>query len=287
MRGRAFAVGAILWLCAGLAHGKPPIWTLYGARGVVVLFGSVHMLPQGVDWRPDTLTAALAKADTLWFEIPISQATDEAALRLTTRRARLPKGDTLWKHLSAPQRERVEQAARALGVDPQALAPLRPWMAELALSLADDGRAGARPSLGVESGIQNDAPAATRRRALETVGQQITFLSGGETADQVASLDETAREIVEDPRLYERTVTEWLAGDLTGLQRDDLDPLRAAAPSVYERLIAARNRRWTAQLERLAREPGLSVVVVGAGHLVGPDGVPALLRARGLRVDGP
>jgi uncharacterized protein YbaP (TraB family) len=56
---------------------------------------------------------------------------------------------------------------------------------------------------------------------------------------------------------------------------------------LYERLLAGRNRRWTEQiLERLAGS-GTTVIVVGAGHLTGPDGVPALLRARGLAIEGP
>jgi uncharacterized protein YbaP (TraB family) len=51
--------------------------------------------------------------------------------------------------------------------------------------------------------------------------------------------------------------------------------------------LADRNRRWAdAITERLAGS-GETVIVVGAGHLAGPDSVPTLLRARGVAVDGP
>ena len=73
-----------------------------------------------------------------------------------------------------------------------------------------------------------------------------------------------------------------------GRGRDALDPLAAAAPASYRRLIIDRNARWARVLAHIAREStGVTVVVVGAGHLVGPAGVPSLLRARGLRVEGP
>ena len=275
------------WLASGDARAAPPVWTVRGPRGVITLFGSVHMLPPGLDWRSPALDAALAGADSLWFELPIDDATNAAAVRLTTSRARLPAGDTLWAHLTPAQRERLHRAATALGVSADALTPLRPWMAELVLSLADARRAGAVADAGVEGRIQAAAPPAARRMALETVEDQVAVLTGGTLAEQVTSLDETARETVDDPGLYERTVREWLEADLPGLDRDDIAPLRRVAPSAWRRLILDRNRRWARTLERLARRPGKAVVVVGVGHLVGDDGVPAMLRARGLTVDGP
>ena len=44
------------------------------ADSEMVIFGSVHVLPPGLDWRPKALDAALAKADDLWFELPIDPA---------------------------------------------------------------------------------------------------------------------------------------------------------------------------------------------------------------------
>ena len=172
-------------------------------------------------------------------------------------------------------------------MDPETLSSLRPWMAEITLELAADARAGGLVSEGVESRIQLEAPADTRRHGLETVAEQVGFLAGGAMADQIASLDETALEMITDGATFERTVRTWMAGDLARLRQEDVEPLKAAAPAIYQRLVADRNRRWARRLRRLARNRGVTVVVVGAGHLVGPDGVPALLRAGGLVVDGP
>jgi uncharacterized protein YbaP (TraB family) len=274
-------------LTAGAARAQPPVWTIHGQTGEVVLFGSVHLLPRGVDWRPPALTAALARADAIWFELPLDQATSETAARLARKRERLPVGDSLWAHLTPAETARLTRAAARVGVPVQALGALRPWMADLALSTAQDAQAGAVAAEGVEARLQSDAPPGARRHALETVTQQIGFLAGGGLDDQIASLDETAREITEEPDLFHRTVTAWLAGDLAALEREDLAPMRAAAPAAYRRLILERNRRWTRILARLARRPGVTVVVVGAGHLIGPDGVPAGLRAAGLAVEGP
>jgi hypothetical protein len=272
---------------AGAAWSQPPVWTLRGPAGTVVLFGSVHLLPRGLDWRPAALDAALAQATDIWFELPITQATDEAAARLTIRQGRLPAGDSLWRRLSADQQARLQGAAAAVGLPPGVLTSMRPWLADLTLSLAADSRSGAQANDGVEATLQSEAPPYAHRHAFETVSEQMGFLTDGSPAEQVASLDETAKEVTTDPGLYDRTVKEWMAGDVRALQRDALDVMKTATPVAYARLITRRNHRWARVIATLARNRGVTVVVVGAAHLIGPEGVPALLRAQGFTVDGP
>ena len=125
------------------------------------------------------------------------------------------------------------------------------------------------------------------RRSFETAGQQIEFLAGAPVKDQIASLNWTVGEIDGDPGSYQRVVDEWMAADLAGLKRDANDPLQRVSPRLYDRLIVTRNRRWAGELAARLKSPGKIVVVVGIGHLIGPDGLPALLRARGFDVDGP
>jgi uncharacterized protein YbaP (TraB family) len=105
--------------------------------------------------------------------------------------------------------------------------------------------------------------------------------------DQLASLNWTVSEIEQDPTSYRRGVDEWMSADVAGLDRDALAPLQRISPTLYGRLIENRNRRWASVLEARLRKPGLVVVVVGVGHLIGPGGLPAMFRARGYQVEGP
>jgi uncharacterized protein YbaP (TraB family) len=56
-------------------------------------------------------------------------------------------------------------------------------------------------------------------------------------------------------------------------------------PEVHQKLIVERNHRWLAQIEKMIAQGGNTIVVVGAAHLVGKDGVVELLKQRGYGVE--
>ena len=290
-RGRFAAwllAAALVWSAPLAAVAKPPIWTVRAPSGATaVLFGSIHLLPPGLDWRPPALDAAVAAADEIWFELPINADSDKLANAASAKRGALPRDRHLLMLLTPDEAVRLRRAAAMLDCAPDALDRMQPWMAELTLSVADDTRSGGTAFNGVESQMQAITPLTVQRRAFETAEQQIGFLAGAPFKDQLASLAWTLHEIEDDPASYRRVVDEWVAGDLPGLQRDAIDPLLQVSPALYQRLLTDRNRRWARALKARLKHPGHIVVVVGVGHMIGPEGVPALLRAQGFEVDGP
>lgn len=269
------------------ASAKPPVWIVRANGATLVLFGSIHLLPAGLDWRPPELDAALAGADELWFELPITAKAGEEAAAVSLTRGALPKDKRLSAMLSEDDTARLVQAAVTLHCTPEAIDRMQPWMAELTLSVAEDARSGADASSGVEDEIEAQTAPEVKRHSFETAAQQIEFLAGAPLKDQLASLNWTIGEIVGDPNSYPRVVDEWMTADLLGLKRDANDPLQRVSPRLYQRLILKRNRAWAGELASRLKKPGKVVVIVGIGHLIGPDGLPALLRARGFDVEGP
>ncbi len=287
MRRGLIGLAGLFLFAAGSVRALPPVWIAQGAHARVVIFGSVHLLPADLDWHPPVLMEALANADNLWFELQLNQATDREAASLWKSRGSLPAADSLALHLTPGQNQRLSQAAIQLGLAREQLDRMRPWMAELMLSLVQDRRSGALASHGVEQELQNLAGDKPRRRAFETVAQQVSFLADASPADQAASLDETLTDILDRPDAYKQIVRDWMNGDLKAMQADALDPLSQVAPKMFQHLITDRNRRWARTIRQMLAARGQSVVVVGAAHLLGPDGVVQLLRNAGVVVDGP
>ncbi|MFZ5728507.1 MAG: TraB/GumN family protein [Pseudomonadota bacterium] len=269
------------------ARAEPPVWTVRDADSEMILFGSVHLLPPGLDWRPDALEAGLAQADDLWFELPVDAASDAQGAAAALRLGRLPAGESLPDLLSVEGRERLARVGALYGAPPQLLAGVKPWLAEVMLATLAFGRAGATTDQGVERQISLTAPPDVARRAFETAEEQIAMFAAAPLEEQVASLEESLEQLETDPEQFDRLVAAWMAGDVATLEDEALDPLREAAPGIYQRMVVARNMAWMEPLTARLDGRGTTVVVVGVGHLIGPDGLPERLRALGYAVEGP
>jgi hypothetical protein len=91
----------------------------------------------------------------------------------------------------------------------------------------------------------------------------------------------------EKPNEYQTLLNAWMGSDIATLDAEAIKPLRDASPALFRRLVLDRNARWTQILDARMKGHGRTVVIVGVGHLIGPDGVPARLRALGYSVAGP
>ncbi len=284
---RAFAGLAAALSLVGAAQARPPMWVIRDRDSEMVLFGSVHILPRTLNWAPPELTQALAAADDLWFELPIDAASEADTGQLALKAGVLPPDQSLFKLLPPKDAEQMSRVAAAYNVSPALLDRLQPWLAEISLAGAAYRLADADAASGVEKTISGMATATAQRHAFETPAEQIQMLSAGTMAEQIASLRETMQEMEDKPDEFKVLVKAWVDGDITTLDHEALDPVRKASAGLYRRLVSDRNARWAKVLDARLKGHGRTVVVVGVGHLLGPDGVPAKLRALGYSVTGP
>jgi uncharacterized protein YbaP (TraB family) len=280
--------GALATLAfTGAAIAAPPVWVVKDRNSEIVLFGSVHILPPGMDWTPPALDRALKAADDIWFELPIDADSDAVTAKLATAAGVLPPDGSLFKLLPPEDSALMAKVAATYGVSPALLDRLQPWLAEIALAGGAYRKIGADASSGVEKTIAAMATPRAKRKAFETPAEQIAMLSGGPIGEQIASLRETMQELRDKPDEFSILVQAWMDGDLRALDREALAPIRESSPALFSRLVTDRNVRWTKVLDARMKGHGRTVVVVGIGHLLGPGGVPARLRALGYSVTGP
>jgi uncharacterized protein YbaP (TraB family) len=279
-------IAALAALLPAAAWAEPPLWTIHDADSTIVLFGSVHILPQ-IEWEPKRLADALAKADDLWFEIPLDDAAQLAASQMAIQKGMLPEGQSLTALLDPKDQARLTRICAKLGLPLANLDRLQPWLADATVSDILLSSQGAHPDQGVEQILQRQVPAAVPRRAFETPEFQLAMLSGASMKAQLASLKDTLRSIEDDPDSFNRLIGLWMKGDAKGLDKEAVEDLRRVSPELYDIMLKRRNVGFVDQILTRLKGSGETVMVVGVGHLVGPDSVPAMLRARGIKVEGP
>jgi uncharacterized protein len=272
---------------AGAAAAEPPVWVVKDKDSEVVLFGSVHVLPPNIAWTPPVLDRALKTADDIWFELPVDPQTEAQTAAMATQIGVLPPDGSLFKLLSPADGALLSQVAATYEVSTALLDRLQPWLAEIALSGGAYRKVGADANSGVEKTIAAMVTPKAKREAFETPAEQITLLSSGTLEEQIASLRETMHEMADKPDEFQALVKAWMDGDIPTLEHEAIDPIRKSSPELFRRLVTERNARWTQVLDARLKGHGRTVVVVGVGHLIGPDGVPARLRALGYSVTGP
>lgn len=285
--GSAAVLALALALSAGAAWALPPVWVVKDHDSTLVMFGSVHLLPPGTDWRPDALKGALAHADQVWFEAPMDAAGLSAATQAALAHAFLPEGQSLSAMLSRAGRQRLEKTAQFLGVSAAQLDKLQPWYAELAIQSGLFQQLGVKGSDGVEQQLWSGLSPAAKRQTLETPEEQIGFFADAPLKEQIASLEQTLKDVPNARRDYDELLKAWLGGDVRTLDRKVVEPLKKSSPTLYDRVVTQRNARWVKAIDERLKGSGETVLVVGMGHLIGPDGVPARLRAQGFKVEGP
>jgi uncharacterized protein YbaP (TraB family) len=279
------AIAASLTMLAGAAaQAEPALWRVTEGDRTVWLFGSVHLLPEGGFAVEGALEDALAAVDRVCMEID-ADATDEVTqATVTMGRAVDPEGRDLFE-LLGPDADRVRGAAEDAGVPIEALAMFEPWFAGITVSVMALQQHGYDVQHGVEQVIQAEARAAGKPGCgLETLDGQLDMLDSLPPELQSEILLQAINEAAEIDRLIEPMVAAWRDGDEAGLERSLEDDF-GEYPELAETLIYGRNERWASQVEDMLEGDEDVLLVVGAMHLVGERGLPALLEARGLRVE--
>lgn len=283
------ALAALIWGCVAdttPAHAEPALFAARDADSTLYIYGTIHLRRTGDAWGSPAVEQALAAADEIWTELEISPEADARTQTLAMQYGVAPPGRPLSSWLNAAEQQRFAQTVQRLGLQPQALEPLRPWLAGLTLTVVPMVRAGYDPNAGVDRAIDAYGDAHHKRmRALETPEQQLGFFANLSDDVQKQLLLESIDEADEGVATLNQASAAWEQGDLATLERLLNQDMREEYPEVYAVLIKARNDAWVAALMQELQGSGVDFVAVGAGHLVGDDGLVAQLRARGVEVE--
>ncbi len=267
--------------CSRPAEVSPALWLAEGPQGQKVwLFGTIHALPAPVAWRSAKVDAALKQADRLVLEVA-DITNDAATAKAFADLAQSPGQPPLEQRVEPELRDELAAELKEGGVSPGQLDPYETWAAALMLQQAT-ARAGANESA---NGIDRALAKAWSGPIAEFEGAalQLSIFDRLPEPQQRALLSAVVREA---PARAGQTLAlqqAWMRGDMDLIARTTTDEFLDHA-ELREALLTGRNRAWLVQLNAMLAQGARPFVAVGAAHLAGVDGLPALLSARGWKV---
>jgi uncharacterized protein len=279
-----FVACALLWSCGASADGLHTFWEVSGKHNTVWLFGSVHVLHSSDTSLPQVATSAYGNAEKVVEELIIDEVLADLSGEAGQKLQFLPEGQNLPGVLGPELYAQLQGEARRLGIDLDFMSRMQPWFVAQQIESLRMLRAGFNPLNGVDMQIamrarQDGKPIL----GLETTQDQLGIFAALSMDEQREFLRSTLEEKDSDAELR-KLMTAWRNGDLKTLQ----SALRKGAeesPALFRKLTVDRNRRWLPQIEKMLQDQGSDyLVVTGALHMVGREGLVELLRRKGYRV---
>ncbi len=268
-----------------ITNGKVTLWRVRGDHNTVYLLGSIHVLPKQAYPLNPLVESAFDNADAIAFEIDLKRVSKETLKEAFGLTAFYPPRDSLSKNLGPETVLLLERVLPVYGLTLKQVERYRPWFLAETLNSRALHMAGFSEQLGVDIYFYRKAVTARKRMlGLETVHDQAQIFSRMDDAQNERYLLSTIYALPAFPRVMAKLVNAWETGDLAVLDQM-VNQNKEADREGHDALFSRRNARWLPEIERLAHENGNVLVIVGAGHLVGDDGVVAQLRHAGYSVE--
>ncbi|HEX2242679.1 MAG TPA: TraB/GumN family protein [Gammaproteobacteria bacterium] len=267
------------------AQEKSFLWKVDSDQSSLYILGSIHLLNKEAYPLKQSIENAFEQTAKLVLEIDLRSASSDRVQELMLQKGASADGTVLHQKVSKETYESVAMRAKELGIDIRLLNSFKPWIVATTMAAVKLQKLGFDSKLGVdryfaERAIRSNKPVI----GLETAEFQVGLLDQFSAKEQELLLRQSLNEMDHMERNVAEIVRAWKAGDVESLEKHLLAGMRDY-PEIHQKVIEDRNRRWLPQIEELLSRGGNALVVVGAAHLVGKNGVIQLLKSRGYRVE--
>ena len=263
---------------------KPAMWVIKDADSTIYLLGSIHVMKPDTPWLTPAIQSRFDSAEDVWFEIP--DLDDKAAAMPMAQKYMFDPNGDMSAGLTPEEVAQVDGLLKPMGLNAVALKAMRKWAVGLIITLQQINGLGYTTETGVDVTLMKQARAKTKTvHGFETMESQMQALVPDNEADELTALRTTLKDIKTMPQDIDDLFAAWERGDAGAVNHLMFDKMQAEDPKSYQRLLVQRNAAWEPQIEHILAGKGTVFITVGAGHLVGPDSVIAMLKTHGITAE--
>jgi hypothetical protein len=265
---------------------KSFLWRVRSEANTVYVLGSLHFSKQEIYPLRQEIENAFDQSDFLVVEANVNDIGKTDVQKLIEG-ALYPANDRLEKHVSAETFERVKKEMGGLGLPPELINKQKPWFLAMTIVALESAKLGLDPKLGIDMYFLSKAQGKKKILELESLDYQIGVLSGLSDKDQELFLVYTLKDLNVLEQELDKMIRAWTSGDTKAMEalmtRSVSEDKRLS--SIYEKLVYERNKEMAMKIKNFLKAKETYFIIVGAGHLVGNEGIIELLKRDGYRVE--
>jgi uncharacterized protein YbaP (TraB family) len=266
------------------AHAQSPVWKVEKDARLMFIGGTMHILTARDYPLPSAFETAYQQSGRLIFETDMAKMESPQFQQYMLAELSYSDGRNLQQVLRADTYRSVSEFFTARGVPMASVENFKPGMVATMMAMVELQRLGL-VGVGVDSYFNQRADREQKAKGkLETVEQQISFIAGMGAGREDEMLAYNLADLKSLPSLWQSMNQAWRSGDLRALEEIAATPLRDDFPEIYQALLVNRNNAWMPQIEVMSKTAEVEFVLVGALHLVGSDGLLAMLSSRGYKI---
>lgn len=263
----------------------PLLWKVEGANGALYLLGSFHMLRPSDYPLSSDVENAFEDSQRVVFELSPEEANAATLNVQMLQVAQRRDGSGLQADLDQRTWHKLKAYMRQQGLPIEVMEGFKTWFVGLSVTLTQLQKQGMDPQLGLDQYLMGKAHKAGKSTAgLESAAEQLRMLDEMTRDEQGQMLAEALDDAEDGGKALLQLHAAWRRGDAHMLGQQMAAEMKRDYPALYRHINVERNQRWLPLLERRLQQGGNTLVVVGALHLLGSDGVVEQLRERGWRV---
>lgn len=266
------------------ADARSSVWRVTDGKQQMFVAGTVHLLRAEDLPLPPEFDMAYQLSDSLVFETDIGAVEDPSHQGYLMQLMLAGPGKQVDEVLDPRTYSRLLLTFGRYGLNLQDLRPFKVAMMIMALTVAELDTLGVNQQGVDHLYYQRGHKDGKRVLALESVQEQMQFLASMGDGYEESFVSMSLDELEHTKSAFFPMLESWRSGDEAKLAELFLEEM-SEFPHLYNQLLVKRNANWMPTLTNLLEKPGVELVLVGAAHLIGPDGLLTQLRALGYQVE--
>lgn len=265
-------------------NGKTFLWEIKSNTNISYILGSIHFLKEDMYPLNKKIENAFEESDVLVVEANLSNDKIAEATLLIMQRGMFQGDRTLKKAILKKTYTLAEKKLKEYGMDISNLQKFKPWLLAMTITSFELMRLGLDPNFGIDKYFLDKALRKKEILELEGAEFQVNLLDSFPAEQQDKFLFYTLKEASKSRKQIEGMIKAWSEGNAFEMEKILYESIQnlPELKNFYRKLIDDRNEKMVKKIESFLKTNKKFFIVVGAGHLIGKNGIIQLLRNRGV-----